>query len=82
MWARGGEEDMCTFNQRVADKVAGILDQGQVCVTLGGDQNVGLSTLAGSLQHDPDTVALWVEAHGRINAPTGIRGPGKSTWTN
>ena len=34
----------------------------QVCVTLGGDHSIGLGTLAGSLQHDPDTVVIWVKS--------------------
>ena len=32
----------------------------KVAVTLGGDHSIGLGTLAGSLQHNPDTVVLWV----------------------
>ena len=31
-----------------------------MAVTLGGDHSIGLGTLAGSLQHNPDTVVLWV----------------------
>ena len=30
-------------------------------MTLGGDHSIGLGTLAGSLQHNPDTVVLWVK---------------------
>ena len=32
-----------------------------MAVTLGGDHSIGLGTLAGSLQHNPDTVVLWVK---------------------
>ena len=28
---------------------------------------MGLGTVAGTLQHDPDTVVLWVDAHADIN---------------
>ena len=52
---RGGEKH---FNMRMAEKVAGILSQGQVSVTLGGDHSTVFGTLAGSLQHDPDTVVV------------------------
>ena len=31
-----------------------------MAVTLGGDHSIGLGTLAGSFQHNPDTVVLWV----------------------
>ena len=31
-----------------------------MAVTLGGDHSIGLGTLAGSLQHNPETVVLWV----------------------
>ena len=42
-------------------------------MTLGGDHSIGLGTLAGSLQHNPDTVVLWVttkflRAHANFNS--------------
>jgi len=67
---RGGPEEVLEFSKRTAERVKAILDQGQVAVTLGGDHSIGLGTLAGSLQHNPDTVVLWVDAHADINTPS------------
>jgi len=67
--SRGGQEEVLEFSKRTAAQVKAILDQGQVAVTLGGDHSIGLGTLAGSLQHNPDTVVLWVDAHADINTP-------------
>ena len=64
---RGGQQEVLDFSRLVAARVKEILGKGQVAVTLGGDHSVGLGTVAGSLQHDPDTVVLWVDAHADIN---------------
>merc|ERR1719151_556045 len=67
--SRGGQEEVLEFSKRTAAQVKAILAQGQVAVTLGGDHSIGLGTLAGSLQHNPNTVVLWVDAHADINTP-------------
>jgi len=64
---RGGKEEVFQFSKNVSETVSRILGMGQVAVTLGGDHSVGLGTLAGHLQHDPEAVVIWVDAHADIN---------------
>ena len=58
------------FSHTTFDMVRKILGKGQLALTLGGDHSVGLGTVAASLQHDADTVVVWVDAHADINTMT------------
>jgi len=62
-----GKEGVFAFNKEVAHTVTRILSQDQIVVTLGGDHSVGLGTVAGHLEHDPEAVVVWVDAHADIN---------------
>jgi len=64
---RGGPNEVFQFNQKVAQMVAKLRGTGQIVITLGGDHSVGIGTLAGHLQHDPQAVVIWVDAHADIN---------------
>lgn len=55
------------FARQAQERVQEILDQGQVCLTLGGDHSIGMGTVAGHLAKHPDAVVLWVDAHADIN---------------
>lgn len=58
------------FCKTTRDKVGHILSQGQFALTLGGDHSIGMGTVAASLEHDQDTVVVWVDAHADINTMT------------
>ena len=55
------------FAKMTHDTVKKILDHGHLALTLGGDHSIGLGTVSASLDHDPDTVVVWVDAHADIN---------------
>ena len=55
------------FAKMTHDAVKKILDHGHLALTLGGDHSIGLGTVSASLDHDPDTVVVWVDAHADIN---------------
>jgi arginase len=38
-------------------------------LTIGGDHGMGLGTVHGMLEHNPETVVIWADAHGDINTP-------------
>jgi arginase len=38
-------------------------------LNIGGDHGMGLGTVHGILNHDPDTIVIWADAHGDINTP-------------
>ena len=58
------------FSRVTRDKVKSILESGHMALTLGGDHSLGLGSVAASLEHDPDTVVVWVDAHADINTMT------------
>ena len=58
------------FSRVTRDKVKSILESGHMALTLGGDHSIGLGSVAASLEHDPDTVVVWVDAHADINTMT------------
>lgn len=38
-------------------------------LNIGGDHGMGLGTVHGMLQHSPETIIVWADAHGDINTP-------------
>ena len=54
---------------RVADRVAGALDEGQLPLVLGGDHSVAIGTLGGLARMSGAGGVLWVDAHGDLNRP-------------
>ena len=53
----------------LADLVADKLQQGRFPLILGGDHSIGIGSLAGILQIQPDTGIIWVDAHADLNTP-------------
>jgi arginase len=39
-------------------------------LNVGGDHGLGLGSVHGILEHSPDSVVVWADAHGDINPPT------------
>ena len=54
---------------QVSDQVANIIQQGQTCLTLGGDHSMSIGTVHGHAAVEPDIVLVWVDAHADINPP-------------
>jgi arginase len=40
-----------------------------IMLTFGGDHTISFGTLMQSLQRDPDTILIWIDAHSDINSP-------------
>lgn len=51
----------------LSDRVCQVLQDGRLCMTLGGDHSIGIGTLDGHLRHNPDAVVFWVDAHADLN---------------
>jgi arginase len=58
-------ESVCT---RLADEVAGALDEGALPLVLGGDHSIAIGTLAGA-SREADIGAVWFDAHSDVNTP-------------
>jgi len=58
-------EDVCS---RLADEVAGAIDDGHRPLVLGGDHAVAIGSLVGCAR-DADVGAVWFDAHGDFNTP-------------
>ncbi|WP_435077812.1 arginase [Halococcus sp. AFM35] len=58
-------EAVCT---RLADEVAGALDDGGLPLVLGGDHSIAIGTLAGA-SRESDIGAVWFDAHSDVNTP-------------
>jgi arginase len=55
--------------ERIADRVARAVEDGQMPLVLGGDHSIALGTLGGLASvHGPGAV-LWLDAHGDLNTP-------------
>ena len=59
-------KDTC---ERVAELVAGALEQGFLPLVLGGDHSVALGTVGGLARAAGPGGALWLDAHGDLNRP-------------
>ncbi len=53
---------------RLADEVAGAIDEGRFPLVLGGDHSVAIGTMAGAAR-DAETGVVWFDAHGDFNTP-------------
>lgn len=47
--------------------VQSVAKKGRLPITLGGDHSIGIATMAGMLESDPNTCVLWIDAHADIN---------------
>lgn len=57
------------YNNRLKDIIKNELDQERFVITLGGDHSVAIGSLSASLEHNPDTKVVWVDAHADLNTP-------------
>ncbi len=57
--------DVC---ERLADEVAGAIDDDAFPLVLGGDHSIAMGTLAGSAR-DAEIGAIWFDAHSDFNTP-------------
>ncbi|MBC7659766.1 MAG: arginase [Chitinophagaceae bacterium] len=58
----------------LADITEGIMDRGNIPITLGGDHSVAIGSIAGILRHfakkNEELGLIWIDAHADINTPT------------
>ncbi|WP_459194187.1 arginase [Halosimplex sp. J119] len=62
----GATEQVC---RRLADDVAGAVDDGRVPLVLGGDHSIAIGTVAGAAR-DRDLGIVWFDAHADFNTPS------------
>lgn len=62
-------KNVIAFNEKLSQKVSKIINEGRMCLTLGGDHSIGVGTVHGHLKAQPETSLLWVDAHADINTP-------------
>ncbi|CAG0883429.1 unnamed protein product [Darwinula stevensoni] len=54
----------------LADRVKQVIEDGKLCVTLGGDHSIALGTVYGHVLASKKSVGvIWVDAHADINTP-------------
>ncbi|KAJ0181131.1 hypothetical protein K1T71_003216 [Dendrolimus kikuchii] len=54
-------------NRKLSERVAKILKDGRVAVTIGGDHSIGVGTVDGHYSVNNDMILIWVDAHADIN---------------
>ncbi|XP_077286666.1 arginase [Arctopsyche grandis] len=55
----------CT--KELSKMVTTVLNDGRMCVTIGGDHSIGIGTVDGHYNNDENVVVLWVDAHADLN---------------
>ncbi|XP_070537080.1 arginase, hepatic-like [Ptychodera flava] len=56
-------------NKKISDAVSQVIQDGRLCISLGGDHSVAIGTIHGHLKAQPNTCVLWIDAHADINTP-------------
>ncbi|BFZ13678.1 hypothetical protein BsWGS_16717 [Bradybaena similaris] len=56
-------------NEQLSKTVAKVLKEEKSVLTLGGDHSMGIGSILGHAQVQPDLVVVWVDAHADINTP-------------
>ncbi|XP_044268796.1 arginase-1 [Tribolium madens] len=60
--------DVAACNFQVSRSVEKILNDGRICLTLGGDHSIGIGTVDGHIKAKNEKVCiLWVDAHADLN---------------
>lgn len=59
--------EITRVNQELCDIVARQMGRGYFPLVLGGDHSIAIGTIAGVLQHRPNTGVIWFDAHGDMN---------------
>uniref|UniRef100_A0A4W3HUV4 Arginase n=1 Tax=Callorhinchus milii TaxID=7868 RepID=A0A4W3HUV4_CALMI len=56
-------------NRILAESVSRAVGDGNLCVMLGGDHSLGIGSVYGNTQQQPDLCLIWVDAHADVNTP-------------
>ncbi|CAL1532823.1 unnamed protein product, partial [Lymnaea stagnalis] len=56
-------------NKLLSAEVKRVLEKGQRVLVLGGDHSLGIGSVHGHCQVEPDLIVIWVDAHADINTP-------------
>ncbi|GFS11477.1 arginase [Elysia marginata] len=58
-----------TANKKLSEEVSRYLKKGERLLVLGGDHSLGIGSIHGHAQAQPDVVIVWVDAHADLNTP-------------
>lgn len=61
--------DVGATNKKLSDEVSRYLKRGERVLVLGGDHSMGIGSIHGHAQAQPDVVVVWVDAHADLNTP-------------
>lgn len=61
--------EMSHFSLQISNKVANVIQSGDMCLSLGGDHAMSIGTVHGHMLVEPNTKLVWVDAHADINPP-------------
>ena len=61
------ERTVGLYTANLARKVFQERESGRKIVNIGGDHSVAIGSINGVLEHDPDTIVIWIDAHADIN---------------
>ncbi|GFO10944.1 Arginase [Plakobranchus ocellatus] len=56
-------------NKKLSETVSKLLQADETVLVLGGDHSLGIGSIHGHAQAQPDVVVVWVDAHADINTP-------------
>ncbi|XP_013195371.1 arginase-1 isoform X2 [Amyelois transitella] len=54
-------------DKKLSERVAQVLKDGRIAVTIGGDHSIGVGTVDGHYSVNEDMILIWVDAHADIN---------------
>ncbi|XP_077993033.1 arginase, hepatic-like [Glandiceps talaboti] len=56
-------------NKKISEAVCGVIQDGRMCINLGGDHAISIGTLHGHAKAQSNISVIWVDAHVDINTP-------------
>lgn len=60
-------DNIIDYSIKMAKKINDKRKTGNIIINIGGDHSVAIGSVNGVLSADPETVVIWVDAHGDIN---------------
>ncbi|MFD2370094.1 arginase [Brevibacillus sp. GCM10020057] len=60
-------DEVVEANEKLADVVSDIMQEGRFPLVLGGDHSIALGTIAGVARHVKNLGVIWFDAHGDLN---------------
>ncbi|MFP5385527.1 MAG: arginase [Bacteriovoracia bacterium] len=63
-------DEVSQANLLISDKISNLDLQDSFLLNIGGDHGMALGSVHGVLEHHPDSVVIWADAHGDINTPS------------